>query len=223
MFRLQLHKSTAEPTTPPFVFLNAPRVVNLVDGELELVEPDERHIDDLLAASHHPLTRKEMPVQAKSTRDSLMQFLSQNPRGHTNPDPEREIAPGYTFWMRLRSIPPDPRLPPLPVSIAGSISLRIGHSENLDYYLGHIGYHVLPPGRGHHYALRACRLLLPLARAHGHKTLWITCNPENEASRRTIESLGATLVEIVQVPRDNALYAQGDRQKYRYRLDLQPL
>ncbi|HUO10568.1 MAG TPA: GNAT family N-acetyltransferase [Phycisphaerae bacterium] len=215
-----------------FPFLDASRVLPLVDHELELLEPDTRLVDAVLAACHHPLTRRDMPSQAQTTRDNLLTFLSQNPRGHTAPDALRGIAPGYTFWMRIRPcggyspsadglIPSNPgHAPPPAGTIAGSISLRIGHSPNLDFYLGHIGYHVLPPARGHHYAERACRLLLPLARTHEHKTLWITCNPENSASRRTCERLGAKLVETVFVPRDNPLYAQGDRQKCRYRLEL---
>ena len=219
-----------------FPFLDASRVLSLVDHELELVEPDLRHVDVVLAACHHPLTRRDMPAQAQTTRENLMTFLSQNPRGRTAPDAPRGVAPGYTFWMRIRgydvSIPSadesisfDPvrapiAAPPPAGTIAGSISLRIGHNPNLDFYLGHIGYHVLPPARGHHYAERACRLLLPLARAHEHKTMWITCNPENAASRRTCERLGAKLIETVPVPRDNPLYSQGDREKCRYRLEL---
>ena len=70
------------------------------------------------------------------------------------------------------------------------------------------------------FAERAARLLLPLARAHGQQTLWITCNPDNAASRRTCERLSASYVDVVPVPRDNALYSQGDREKCRYRLDL---
>jgi predicted acetyltransferase len=224
-----------------FSFLDVSRVMTLVDHELELVEPESRYVDAVLSACHHPLTRRDMPAQAQTTRETLMTFLQQNPRGRTGPDPGRGIAPGYTFWMRIRSesVPNVSRFgtdaPPFGteivpksavsgglngVTIAGSISLRIGHSPNLDFYLGHIGYHVLPPARGHHYAERACRLLLPLARAHEHKVVWITCNPENAASRRTCERLGAKLVETVMVPRDNPLYGQGDRQKCRYRLEL---
>ena len=40
----------------------------------------------------------------------------------------------------------------------GEISYRNGESRCV-YYFGHIGYHIDPPYRGHHYALRACRLL----------------------------------------------------------------
>ncbi len=225
-----------------FPFLDVSRMITLVDHELELVEPEGRYVDAVLSACHHPLTRRDMPVQAQTTRETLMTFLSQNPRGRTGPDPARGVSPGYTFWMKIR--PPQPEMvqngtvregfggvlgrfgnvsgggASTAVSIAGSISLRIGHSPNLDFYLGHIGYHVLPPSRGHHYAERACRLLLPLARAHEHKVMWITCNPENAGSRRTCERLGAKLVETVNVPRDNPLYQQGDREKCRYRLEL---
>jgi predicted acetyltransferase len=79
---------------------------------------------------------------------------------------------------------------------------------------------VYPFARGHHYAERACRLLLPLARRHGIQPLWITCNPDNFPSRRTCERLGAKLVEIVAVPPRDPLYLRGDHEKCRYRLDL---
>jgi tagatose 1,6-diphosphate aldolase len=87
-------------------------------------------------------------------------------------------------------------------------------------YAGNIGYGVYPPARGHHYAERACRLLLRLARAHGMKRLWITCNPDNIASKRTCERLGCTLGGIVTVPTGHPLYLRGDREKCRYWLDL---
>ncbi|HVX83652.1 MAG TPA: GNAT family N-acetyltransferase [Phycisphaerae bacterium] len=208
-------------TQTAFCFLDAPRLFTLIDHELELVEPSSAWVNDLLAACHHPQTRRDMPAMAKTTRETLQTFLSQNPGGHTAPDGARGIAPGYTFWMRVRrAVPLDIRQPPPPIMMAGSISLRLGHDENLDQYLGHIGYHVLPAARGRNFAQRAAAMLLPLARAHGQDTLWITCNPENAASRRTCEGLGARYVDTLAVPSANALYTQGDRQKCRYRLDL---
>src|SRR5204862_506037 len=98
---------------------------------------------------------------------------------------------------------------------AGSIELRVGDTPHLIRYGGHIGYGVRPEYRGRHYAARACRLLLPLARRHGLNPIWITCNPDNIASRRTCELAGAKLVEIVDLPEDTDLYRQGDRQKCR--------
>ena len=107
-----------------------------------------------------------------------------------------------------------------PVLIAGGIGLRIGHSADLEMYLGHIGYNVFPPARGRHLAERACRLLLPLAKAHGMTTLSITCNPDNWPSRRTCQRLGADLVGLVSLPNDHVLYQRGERSKCRYRVDL---
>ncbi len=208
--------------TTAFEFLDVPQCFTLVDHELELVEPDVRYVDELLAACHHPLTQSLMPAQAKTQRDGVMTFLAQNPRGHSVEDPAKNVAAGYTFWMRVRpGVAALPSPAPAPdLVICGSISLRIGHSLNLDRYLGHIGYHVMPSARGHHFSERATRLLLAVARAHGHQHLWITCNPDNVASRRTCERMGAEYVDTVALPRDNALYGQGDRQKCRYRMVL---
>ncbi|MCB0063038.1 MAG: GNAT family N-acetyltransferase [Caldilineaceae bacterium] len=102
----------------------------------------------------------------------------------------------------------------------GRIDLRVGNMEDLRMYAGHIGYRVKEAYRGRRYAARAVRLLLPLARHHQLGTLWITCNPENMASRRTCELAGLTLVEIVKLPPDNDMYHRGDREKCRYQLAL---
>jgi predicted acetyltransferase len=125
-------------------------------------------------------------------------------------DPASEWAPAYRFEMRRNGSP----------KRIGSIDLRVGDTPYLRMYGGHIGYNVDKEYRGNHYAARACRLILPLARQHGMKTLWITCNPDNWASRRTCELLGAELVEIVDLPETSDMYLLGERQKCRYRLDL---
>jgi tagatose 1,6-diphosphate aldolase len=87
-------------------------------------------------------------------------------------------------------------------------------------YGGHLAYGVHTDFRGHHYASRACRLLLPLAKRHGMSELWITCNPDNLASRRTCELAGGIFIEIVGLPEDIDMYQEGERQKCRYRIDL---
>lgn len=123
-------------------------------------------------------------------------------------DPSREWLPSYAFEMRVGGYR------------AGALNLRIGNTHGVVMYGGHIGYSVEPDHRGHHYAERACRLVFPLAKAHGLSTVWITCNPDNVPSRRTCERLGAELVEIVTLPEDNDQYKLGDREKCRYRLHL---
>ncbi len=119
-------------------------------------------------------------------------------------------VPAYHFVMRLATSSDE----------VGHINLRVGDTPRLVLYGGHIGYRVEPDYRGHHYAARACRLLLDLARRHGMQRLWITCNPENVASRRTCELAGARLVEIVDLPEDSDMYQRGERRKCRYRLEL---
>ena len=101
----------------------------------------------------------------------------------------------------------------------GRIDLRVANTERIVRFLGHIGYHVNPKYRGNRYAARATRLLLPLAFSHNINPIWITCNPENLASRRTCELLGADLVEIVDTPRNSDFYRAGDKQKCRYRIE----
>jgi len=103
---------------------------------------------------------------------------------------------------------------------AGIIRLRLAETEELVMYGGQIGYGVDEPFRGRRYAARAVILLLPLARANGMETLWITCDPENVASRRSIEIAGGEFVEIVDIPEYSPMYAQGRRLSCRYRFDL---
>lgn len=125
-------------------------------------------------------------------------------------DPRHDIAPYYRFKMSRadRAIE------------MGRIDLRVGNTHNLIMYGGHIGYRVHAEYRGQHYAARSVRLLIPLARAHNLGTLWITCNPDNWASRRSCELAGLELVEIVDLPPTIDMYYQGERQKCRYRLKL---
>jgi predicted acetyltransferase len=130
---------------------------------------------------------------------------------HKSPaDETRNLVPAYIFDMR--HVPSGERI--------GGISLRVGNTKHITHYAGHLGYGVNEAYRGHHYAARSCRLLLPLAKRHGINPVWITCNPDNWASRRTCELAGAVLAEIVDLPEHTDLYRNGERQKCRYRIDL---
>lgn len=144
------------------------------------------------------------------------------------------VAPRYKFEMCLRT--GDPRgadsvssgvggtccshTSPMTV-VVGNIQLRLGHGDDLERYAGHLGYYVSPAYRGKRYAQRSCCLLLELARWHGLSVLWITCNPDNVASRRTAERLGAVLIETVELPGDNPQRVHnGETEKCRYQLSL---
>ena len=101
----------------------------------------------------------------------------------------------------------------------GKISLRIGVNFHT-YYNGSIGYEVDEPCRGRGYARAACRLVLPVARHHGMTHLYLTCAESNIPSYRTIEGLGAELVEIRQVPREYFAWREGMERQGIYRLAL---
>jgi len=123
-------------------------------------------------------------------------------------DPGKGWVPAYRFAIVVGGTP------------VGRIDLRLGATDVMVRFGGQVGYGIDPPFRGHRYAARALLLLKPVARRHGFDVLWISCNPENVASRRTCELAGAELVDIVDLPVDCDMYADGDRQKCRYRLPL---
>ena len=184
----------------------------LTDGELELVAPSEQWVEAVLAACRHPLTLEKSPALADASRQQILEFVKSCPQGRQPANASAGTVPAYHFWMHVAD---NPQLP-----IAGGINLRIGNQYDLVMYNGQVGYHVYPPARGRHYAQRACRLLFPLALRHAMNPLWVTCNPDNFASRRTCERLGGKLVEIVPVPPEHPLFARGEREKCRYRIDL---
>lgn len=124
-------------------------------------------------------------------------------------DDARGIVPSYEFNMvNART-----------GEVMGGINLRIGYNERIKYG-GQVGYAVGREFRGQRAAARSLALILPLARRHGLDPLWVTCDPDNAASRRTCELAGGVLADIVDIPEDSDLYKRGERKKCRYRFDL---
>ena len=121
-----------------------------------------------------------------------------------------EPIPVYKFEMRLRGTRQK----------IGYINFRVDNTQDIIMYAGHLGYGVIEKHRGNRYAAKSCQFLFPLAKKHKINPVWITCNPENLASRKTCEIAGGKLIEIVDLPKDNDQYLDGDRQKCRYRFDL---
>ena len=107
-----------------------------------------------------------------------------------------------------------------PSNIAvGKISFRIGYNYH-SYYNGHIGYEVDEEYRGHHYSLLACQLVLKAAQRHKMDKIYLTCDYDNAASYKTIEKLGADLIEEVLPPKDYIYYWDGMKAKRVYELKI---
>ena len=115
------------------------------------------------------------------------------------------IRDGYTLNIYLRKTR----------HCIGYVSLRVGESPAL-YYLGHIGYRIDPPYRGHGYAARACEMIIPLIRELNLKSLCITADPDNTPSRKTCERIGCELESIARVPVTYLEVCAGSQYKCRY-------
>ena len=101
----------------------------------------------------------------------------------------------------------------------GNIRIRIGHNFH-SYYNGHIGYEIFEEYRGSGYAYKACQAALDVVRFHNMDFIYLACDESNIASYKTIEKLGAELVEICEVPREYFAWREGMERRRIYKLDL---
>ena len=108
---------------------------------------------------------------------------------------------------------------------AGQVSIRpeLG-TDFLITYGGHIGYSIRPSLRGKGYGTRILALALPLARDLGLKRVLVTCNADNEPSRRIIEHCGGRFECSLPMPprvlRIEGLDPEKPLDKLRFWIDL---
>ena len=106
--------------------------------------------------------------------------------------------------------------------IVGKCDLRLKMDDYM-YYYGHVGYSIHPEDRGHHYALEACKVLFRIAKEEfSMNELYITCNPDNDASYKTLTKLNGKLIEVARIPENHELYRAGNRYKciFLFKIDL---
>jgi predicted acetyltransferase len=92
--------------------------------------------------------------------------------------------------------------------VIGSIAVRHRLNEWLLDQGGHIGYSIRPSRRRQGHASRALALALDRARGLGLDRVLLTCDLDNDASRRTIERNGGVLEDV-----------RGDKRRYWISLD----
>jgi predicted acetyltransferase len=137
-----------------------------------------------LAAGWSPNTERDISAEQlaelRRDRDAYLAKLAQQGRSPPLPDgrPARRL-PSYDFWI-------------VDGEFCGRIGLRFqpGTEALPAAALGHIGYGVVPWKRRRGYATQALRLVLPVARAEGLVRVLITCDDDNEASKKVILANG---------------------------------
>jgi predicted acetyltransferase len=81
-------------------------------------------------------------------------------------------------------------------AIAGRISCRWGLTEELENFIGHIGYDVVRDFRGKGIAVELVRFALNEYKKRGFDRVLITASEKNFVSRRVIEKCGGVLEDI---------------------------
>jgi predicted acetyltransferase len=79
----------------------------------------------------------------------------------------------------------------------GRIHVRVTNDAEIVHSIGHSGYAVDKAHRRNGYATRAVKLIVQLEKYWNISPLWICVEPDNVASRRTLERADFTLIDVV--------------------------
>ncbi len=99
------------------------------------------------------------------------------------------------------------------MKMVGCMQVHNVLTERMKNYTGHVGYSVRPSERRKGYATRMLAKALDFLSSFGFEEVYVSCLPENEASKKTILANGGKLTETVFLKEDNV-----NLERYKIRL-----
>lgn len=156
--------------------------------EIVLADPDEKYVDALLEMAKEYLDAGE-DHRYGSALDDAAGYIADLRRMASGIDLPDHLVRENTFWA-VRG-----------TRMLGQVRLRHELTEGLRIEGGHIGYDVRPSERRKGYGTEMLRLGLEKARAIGLERVMLTCDTDNIASAKIIESNGGKLTGTAASPR----------------------
>lgn len=154
----------------------------LTPGKMQLIEPTEEHAQQIKAYRNEFLQSGESMDGTGGLRkfDDPLQWLNHN-KLMSDPAtvPENLVCATQYIFLREED-----------QKIVGMLQIRHYLNDYLEKYAGHIGYSTAPSERRKGYASLMLKTALDKCRELGLDRVLITCNDDNEGSRRTIISNG---------------------------------
>ena len=157
----------------------------------QLVRPDVSYADSWFAAfeefgrAFFDGSGSNGPVEGEMTRERFEALVADRLAAA---DPATPVKPGWVHCTFLWIVEGD--------EFVGNLAIRHSLTPYLLEQGGHIGYSVRPSRRREGHASRALALSLPWCRDLGIDRVLVTCDVDNEGSRRTIEANGGVQEDI---------------------------
>ena len=172
---------------------------------MELVEPSKQYKDSFIEAVKEFQTDKDFPLQKSWYHDfsienlvgdfaSFVEKQLSEARGENLPE---GYVPQTNYWLVDDG------------EFVGAVRIRQRLNDHLMQIGGHIGYAIRPSRRRRGYGKKIMELALGKAKEMGIARVRITCDADNDASRKIIEQNGGLFDSCIPNPEtgvDKLLY-----------------